>query len=299
MARTYKGPISTPADARHARKGHRPFISLLTDFGLRDPSVGILHAVILGIVPEANIVDISHEVSKFAIRDAALLLWSAAPHLPVGVHVVVVDPGVGTNRRPIAMQVARGDHLVGPDNGVLLPAAARLGGILRVHELENPLYRLSPVSSTFHGRDVFVPAAAHLATRTPIESLGSPADPRGLTVLDWPQPEVGRGILRSNAVYLDTFGNIKLSALAADLHSALPGLRSGERLNVRIADAGGARDVAADWVATFGMVPPGAVLLYEDSYGRLCLAVNQGSAVDALRVARDAEVTVSRLPPAA
>lgn len=296
MARSYKGPITTPASDRHVRPANRPFISLLTDFGLRDPSVGIMHSVILGIAREASIVDISHEVAKFAIRDGALLLWCAVPHMPVGVHVAVVDPGVGTSRHGIAMQTARGDTLVGPDNGVLLPAAARLGGILRVHELQNPLYQLSPVSGSFHGRDIFAPAAAHLATRTPIESLGRPVDPRSLVVLDWPGPEVRNGMLQATAVYLDSFGNIKLSALSADLLAAMPGLRHGERLHLRIVDAGGARDLVADWVATFGQVPPGATLLCEDSYGRLSLAVNQGSAVETLRVARDADIVVTRTP---
>jgi S-adenosylmethionine hydrolase len=294
MARTYKGPVTTPAGARQVRSGMRPFVSLLTDFGLRDPSVGILHAVVLGIARDAAIVDISHEVSKFAVRDGALLLWSAVPYLPEGVHVGVVDPGVGTQRRAIAVLTARGDYLVGPDNGLLLPAAARLGGILRVHELENPVYRLSPVSMTFHGRDVFAPAAAHLATRTPIESLGPPVDPRGLAVLDWPEPEVRVGQLRSTAVYLDTFGNVKLSALAADLHAALPALRLGERLTIRIGSGPRVREVAADWVDTFGRVPRGGALICEDSYGRLCLAVNQGSAGEALGIVPDAEIVVAR-----
>ncbi|HXR27264.1 MAG TPA: SAM-dependent chlorinase/fluorinase, partial [Candidatus Baltobacteraceae bacterium] len=108
----------------------RPFISLLTDFGSRDPSAGIMRAVILGIAPGANVVDISHEVAKYRVRDGALLLWCAAPYLPVGSHVAVVDPGVGTERRPIAVRVHRGDVLIGPDNGLLLPAAERLGGII-------------------------------------------------------------------------------------------------------------------------------------------------------------------------
>jgi S-adenosylmethionine hydrolase len=300
MARTYRGPVTTPAGSRFVRTSSRPVISLVTDFGLRDPSVGIMHAVILGIARDAAIVDISHEVAKFAIRDGALALWSAVPHVPRGVHVAVVDPGVGTARRAIAMETGRGDFLVGPDNGVLLPAAARLGGILRVHALENPLYQLSPVSSSFHGRDIFAPAAAHLATRTPIESFGAPVDPRVLASLDWPHAEVQRDLVRTTAVYLDTFGNVKLSALAADLHAAMPGLRHGQRLNVRITDEGGVRDLAMEWVSTFGAVAPGAPLLYEDSYGRLCFAVNQGSAVEAFRVRRDAQVLVGRLalPPA-
>ena len=140
-----------------------PLISFLTDFGLRDPSAAIMRGVVLGIVPDARIVDISHEVHKFAIRDGALLLWCALPYLPVGFHVAVVDPGVGTSRRPLAILTGRGDVLIGPDNGLLIPAAERLGGIVEPRELQNPAYRLPVVTSTFHGRDVFAPAAAHLA----------------------------------------------------------------------------------------------------------------------------------------
>src|SRR5262245_3242337 len=132
----------------------RPVISLLTDFGARDPSAGILHGVILGIAPEAAIVDISHEVRKYAIRDGALLLWCGLPCLPVGAHVAVVDPGVGTARRPIAIRAARGDVLIGPDNGLLLGGVERLGGVAAAHVLEAPEYRLPVISTSFHGRDI-------------------------------------------------------------------------------------------------------------------------------------------------
>ena len=114
----------------------RPVISLLTDFGARDPSAGILHGVIRTIAPDADVIDISHEVRKFRIRDGALLLWCALPYLPVGVHVAVVDPGVGTARRPVAVRMARGDILVGPDNGLLLGPADRLGGVAEAVELD-------------------------------------------------------------------------------------------------------------------------------------------------------------------
>src|SRR6186997_468288 len=117
-----------------------PFLSLLTDFGARDPSAGIMHGVILGIAPDAAIVDISHEVRKYAIRDGALLLWCALPYLPVGFHVAVVDPGVGTARLPIAIATYRGDVLIGPDNGLLVGVAAKLGGIAEVHVLEAEAY---------------------------------------------------------------------------------------------------------------------------------------------------------------
>jgi len=149
-----------------------PFISLLTDFGARDPSAGIMRGVILGIAPDATIVDISHEVRKFAIRDGALLLWCAVPYLPVGSHVAVVDPGVGTARRPVAIQAARGDVLIGPDNGLLMGGADRLGGAVAARELEAEEFRLPVVSTSFHGRDIFAPAAAHLARGIEFARLG-------------------------------------------------------------------------------------------------------------------------------
>ena len=135
--------VTTPAAA--SSLGHKvgPFVSLLSDFGVRDVSAGIMRAVIVGICPRATIVDLAHDIDKFSIRDGALMLWGAVPHLPVGAHVAVVDPGVGTARMGIAIQTARGDYLVGPDNGLLMPAAARLGGITRAHLLENSRYRLA------------------------------------------------------------------------------------------------------------------------------------------------------------
>ena len=225
MARTYTETVTTPARARTPAGRDRPFVSLLSDFGLRDPSAGIMRAVVAGICPSAIIVDLSHGVDRFAIRDGALLLWSAVPYLPIGAHVAVVDPGVGTARMGIALQTLRGDYLVGPDNGLLMPAAARLGGITRAHLLEDPRYSLPEISSSFHGRDVFAPAAAHLADGVAIEALGRAVDPRRLLGLEWPAPAILPGRLSSQAIYLDSFGNVKLSALADDLVAALPGLR--------------------------------------------------------------------------
>lgn len=296
MSRIFTRTITTPAAARLARPGSRPIVSLITDFGSRDPSAGILRAVILGICPEASIIDLSHEVERYRIRDGALLMWSAAPYLPVGSHVAVVDPGVGTERRAVAMETARGDHLVGPDNGILLPAAARLGGIVRVHQLESPQYRLPVISSSFHGRDIFAPAAAHLAMGVPLEFLGPAVDPRSLRILDWPEPEVHPGVLRTSVIYLDSFGSAKLSALGSHLFGALGSPELGQPLYVRIIDQDGPLDLEVAWVETFGDVPPGQPLLFQDSYGRLSLSVNQGSAVRDLGIREDAEVIVSRGP---
>jgi S-adenosylmethionine hydrolase len=295
MARIYRETVTTPAAAsRGVGSRDRPFISLLSDFGLRDPSAGIMRAVVVGICPNAVVVDLAHEVDKFAIRDGALLLWSAVPYLPIGCHVAVVDPGVGTDRKGIAVQVARGDYLVGPDNGLLMPAAARLGGITRAHLLENPRYSLPEISSSFHGRDVFAPAAAHLALGVSIEDLGRAVDPRRLLALEWPRPAILPGRLRSQAIYVDTFGNVKLSALTADLTAALPELRFGEPLELGIGDGAGGPTIQAVWSRTFGEVAQGAPLLTSDSYGRVSLAVHQGSAAAAFGIDVDTPLEVSR-----
>ncbi len=263
-----------------------PFISLLTDFGARDPSAAILHGVILSIAPDARIVDISHEVRKFSIRDGALLLWCALPYLPVGAHVAVVDPGVGTERRPIALQVARGDILVGPDNGLLIAGAERLGGIVDARILESAEHRLPIVSTSFHGRDIFAPAAAHVASGTPITALGPAIDPTELVPSPIAEPVVEPGCLRSSVVYVDTFGNVKLAGLRGDLEAAIGPARSGDRLEVL--------DLIVPWRDTFGDGAPGEVLLYEDSYGRVCLAKNQGDAAAQLGLVEDREVTIRR-----
>lgn len=296
MPRTYTDTVTTPAAAA-SLAGVGPFVSLLSDFGVRDVSAGIMRGVVVGICPRATIIDLAHDIAKFAIRDGALMLWGAAPYLPRGAHVAVVDPGVGTDRKGIAIQTARGDYLVGPDNGLLMPAAARLGGITHAHLLENPRYALPDVSSSFHGRDVFAPAAAHLADGVDIEELGRAVDPRRLLALEWPRPDIRPGRLESTAIYIDTFGNVKLSALGDDLRAALPDLRFGERVALQIGEGAAARGVTVVWARTFGDVPEGAALLTADSYGRVALSVHQGSAAATFGVRLDAIVTVTRPHP--
>jgi hypothetical protein len=269
----------------------RPFISLLTDFGARDPSAGILHGVILGICPEASIVDISHEVRKFAIRDGALLLWCALPYLPVGIHVAVVDPGVGTERRPVAIRAARGDVLIGPDNGLLTGGADRIGGAVATHVLEATVYRLPVVSTSFHGRDIFAPAAAHLANGVALEQLGPPVDPASLVPTPIPEPAVEDGTVTTAIVYVDTFGNVKIGATRGQLESALGQLGRGDDLTITIGTGAPTR---IRWQSTFGEAAVGELILYEDSYGRVCLAENQGDAAARLGLAEDQRVAIRR-----
>jgi hypothetical protein len=210
------------------------------------------------------------------------------------VHVAVVDPGVGTERLPIALETARGDVLVGPDNGLLVPVADRLGGIVRVHELENPAYRLAAVSRSFHGRDIFAPAAAHVALGVPVTDLGRALDPAALARLDWPEPRVTPGALETAVVYVDSFGNVKLAGEPADLAAALGPLQPGDLLALAWIDGSDVRTVEVPWAETFGSVPPGAPLVYEDSYGRLCLAANQASVAARLGLRDGLRLTLAR-----
>jgi S-adenosylmethionine hydrolase len=272
------------------RDRNPPFVSLLSDWGARDPSAAICRGVVLGIAPNAQIVDITHDVEKYKIGHGALMLWCALPFLPVGAHMAVVDPGVGTARRPLALQTARGDYLVGPDNGILLPGAERLGGVTRAHSIENTKYQLPVVTSTFHGRDLFAPTATHLALGVPLDEMGPPVEIDSLVQLDWPRATVSDGSLDATVIYRDTFGNLKLNALPAHLLAALPDLEHGQHIAI---EAGGEAHVMP-WAPTFGDVEVGGYLLYEDSYGRLCVAQNQGNAAETLPLAEGTRVTVRR-----
>ena len=268
-----------------------PLISLLSDFGSRDPSGAIMRGVVLGIAPDARIVDISHDVRKYAIRDGALLLWCALPFLPVGAHVAVVDPGVGTARLPIGLATGRGDVLVGPDNGLLVAAARKLDGIVAVHELRDPRYRLPVISTSFHGRDVFAPAAAHLARGVPLADLGPAVDPATLVPSPIADAVVESGALVSQLVYVDTFGNVKLAGLRSDLEAAVGPLAPGDPLALTLGD--GTR-IETTWQATFGTVAAGETLLYEDSYRRVCLAAREADAAAKHGLIEDLAVRIER-----
>lgn len=271
----------------------RPFISFLTDFG-PDSAAAICRGVMLGIAADAQIVDISHSVRKYAIRDGAYLLWASLPWMPVGVHLAVVDPGVGTARRPIAMLTGRGDLLVGPDNGLLVPAADRLGGIRGARVLENRAWMLPAQSATFHGRDIFAPVAAHLAIGGRFEDAGTEIDPSSLQVIRFPAPTVNPGLLTTSVIYIDSFGNLRLAGSRLDLAAAAGTLDSGTRLRIEFVSEEGTPAVVQDatWVRTFGEVPTGASVMYEDSSGNLAIADNQSNAAERLGIGRDKPVRI-------
>lgn len=271
----------------------RPVITFLTDFGPAAPAV--CRGVMFGIAPDANIIDISHQVTRFAIREGAGTLVFALRHMPVGVHVAVVDPGVGTERLPVALRVARGDVLIGPDNGLLPPAADSLGGILEARAIENRALMLHVVTSSFHGRDVFAPVAAHLAMGTPFEAVGPLVDPVSLVRLPLPVAVVRDGALDTVVTHVLVFGNVTFAGGPAQLEAAIGPLSPGRRLRIDAPAHGGAAAVeeATVWEETFGRVPVGASLLMEDSEGHLSLADNQGNAAARLGLGIDRPIRIS------
>lgn len=261
-------------------------ITFLTDFGLQDDFVGTCHGVIATIAPDARVIDITHGVRPGHVLQGALVLANTVPYMPVGVHLAVVDPGVGSSRRALALRDKEGRLYVGPDNGLLLPAADRFGGVAEAHELANAEYSLQPVSRTFHGRDLFAPAAAHLAAGVAPEKLGPPVDPDGLVHLDLPQPEVGQNRIRAVALAVDRFGNVALNLQREQLEHVR--LAAGARIEV---SCRGDRFYAV-FARTFGDAPRGSLILYEDSYGSLALAVSRGSAAQLLRVEEGGEIVL-------
>ena len=271
----------------------RPVITFLTDFGPAAPAV--CRGVMFGIAPDANVIDISHQVTRYAIREGAGTLVFALSHMPVGVHVAVVDPGVGTERLPVALRVVRGDVLIGPDNGLLPPAADTLGGIVEARAIENRALMLPVVTSSFHGRDIFAPVAAHLAMGTPFESVGPPVDPSLLVRLPVPGAAVHDGGLDTVVTHVLVFGNVTFAGGSADLAAAIGPLVPGRRVRLDAPAHGESPAVGETtvWAETFGRVPIGASLLMEDSEGHLALADNQGNAAARLGLGVDRPVRIS------
>jgi S-adenosylmethionine hydrolase len=263
------------------------FITFLTDFGLEDDFVGTCHGVMKRIAPESQIIDITHGVRPARVLQGALVLANTLPYMPAGVHLAVVDPGVGSQRRPLALRDAEGRLYVGPDNGLLLPAADRFGGVVDAHELANPAYALESVSRTFHGRDLFSPAAAHLARGVELGELGPPIDLQELVRLELPEPEVGRARIRATVVGVDRFGNLALNLTREHLDGVH--VVPGKRVEL---DANGNRYYAVA-ARTFADAPRGELILYEDSYRNVAVAVSHGSAALLLGVEEGSELVVA------
>jgi S-adenosylmethionine hydrolase len=258
-------------------------VTFLSDYGLADDFVGVCHGVVARIAPDARIIDITHGIARHDVRSGALVLRRALPFMPAGVHLAVVDPEVGSRRRAVALRCADEERLlVGPDNGLLMAAARRFGGVVEAVDVGRCAWRLEPVSASFHGRDVFAPVAARLAAGLAFAEAGEPLDPDELVELDLPRAQLTGASLLAHVLQADRYGNVVLDVEHAQLAGS--GLRLGRAVTVN--------GRPAVYATTFADVPAGGLLLYEDGYRMLALAVNRGSALGELGLGLDDEVLI-------
>jgi S-adenosylmethionine hydrolase len=259
-------------------------ITFLSDYGTRDEFVGVVKSVIRAIAPEVAVVDLTHEIQPYDVRAGSLALGRAAQYLCPGVVLAVVDPGVGTERRAVAVEVGGGQsYLVGPDNGLLAPAVAMSGGATAAVELTNPDYQLPAPGPTFAGRDIFGPAAAHLCAGVPLDALGPAIDP--LALLPGLMPitrEEDGGLLVAEVLWVDHYGNCQLNVDPDEV------AHLGTRIQLRWGD-----DVrTAERAPTYQGIAPGQVGLVLDSYGMLSVCLGKRSAASELAMPVGTEVTL-------
>jgi len=266
-----------------------PFVSFLSDYGLADEFVGVCKAVVLRAAPAARLIDITHEIPPHDVRAGALTLARAVQYLPEGVVLGVVDPGVGTERRAVAVEVETG-YFVGPDNGLLAPAVAMLGGATRVVSLTNPEYQLEAPGATFAGRDIFAPAAGYLAAGTPLALLGDVVDPMSLVPGMVPLPTDDGGRAAGEVLWVDRYGNAQLNIDPGDL--AALGVKPGEALEVRC----GQDRRTGRWVSSYAEAGPFELAVVVDSYGLVSLTLDRRAAAEELGLHAGSAVTLGPIP---
>ncbi len=259
-------------------------ITLSSDFDPGNIGCGAMEAAIFEICPEARVIHWCHTIESFNIKEGARMLEGVAT-LSVGIHVGVIDPGVGTSRKGIAIQTKRGDFLIGPDNGLLRPAAEFLGGIVGVFELANEKYRRNPVSAIFHGRDIFAPAAAYLAKGVSSEALGPKLDPKQLAAAPYPEAKWEGDKIECEVIHINENGSLFLNIRAEELRSQAPQVVELIR---------GARHLEIAYGRTFGDVAIGEPVLLNDDFGRVEIAVNQGNFASTFKVKRGEKLLLRR-----
>ncbi|MSO38596.1 MAG: hypothetical protein EXQ69_10190 [Acidimicrobiia bacterium] len=268
------------------------FVSFLSDYGLADEFVGVCKAVIVGLAPETTIIDVTHEIPVHDVRAGGLALVRAIQYLPAGIVLAVVDPGVGTDRRAIAVQTDSG-VLVGPDNGLLAPAVAMIGGASRAVSLTNTEYWLESPGPTFSGRDVMAPAVGYLAAGVDLTDLGDEIDPVSLTPGLVSLPQANDGAILGEVWWVDRFGNCQLNVDPTELGAA--GVAQGATVEVRVGDDAKTARMAR-WVHTYADGAPGELLLLVDSYGLMAIACDKRSAAEELGVKAGQAVTLAFNP---
>ncbi len=264
-----------------------PVITFLSDYGLQDEFVGVCHGVIAQICPQARVIDLTHGIPRHDVAAGATVLADALPFLPVGVHLAVVDPGVGSPRRAVALRLADARVLVGPDNGLLAPASLAGGGVTGAVDIGGSRFRLEPVSATFHGRDILAPVAAAIVAGAALADAGAPLDPARLVFLEPDEPRVQDGAIVARVRNVDGFGNLQLTA--GPEHLAGSELAPGRVARLELASG---RTELVGFVRTFADAAPGELLLYEDAQRRLAIAISHGDAAAALGLQRDDELRI-------
>jgi S-adenosylmethionine hydrolase len=258
-------------------------VSFLSDYGLADEFVGVVKSVLRSLAPAATVIDVTHDIPPHDIRAGSLALVRAVQYLAPGVVLAVVDPGVGTDRRAIAVEVGEGSAVfVGPDNGLLASAVAMTGGATRAVELSNSDYHLPAPGPTFAGRDVFAPVTAHLCNGTPLTAFGPEIDPITLRPGILPLPREEGGALLSEVLWVDRFGNAQLNVSAEEIDHL------GDTLSLRF----GAEVRTGKRRGTYGDIKPGEIGLVIDSYGLVSVALDRASAADELQLRPGTEVTL-------
>lgn len=264
-------------------------VSFLSDYGTADEFVGVVKSVIRGIAPQVTVVDLTHEVPPHDVRAGSLALARAIQYVDSGVVLAVVDPGVGTDRKAIAVEVAGGEGvLVGPDNGLLAPAVAMAGGAERAVTLTVDDYHLPAPGPTFAGRDVFAPVAAHLCNGAALTEVGEEIDPNALLPGVVPISRVEEGRLLCEVLWVDRYGNAQLNASLDELPATDPSV-------ARFALGIGGRTRWASVAPTYAAIRPGEIGLVVDSYGLVSLCADRSSAAAELGIDAGAEVTVELL----
>lgn len=243
-----------------------------------------MKATILGICPNAVLIDLAHDITGFGIAEGAKLLESVF-YLPVGFHICVVDPGVGTKRRALAIETKRGDVLIGPDNGVLRPATRFLGGIKSIHEITNQKYMRLPVSPIFHGRDVFAPAAAHLAAGVALQELGAALTEDQLSKAAYDEAVFNKDHIDAQAILINKFGSVFLNIRQEEMHKL-----AKQNATITLSFAG--KSLVLPYKRTFGDVEKGKEVILDDDFGRVEIAINQGSFADRFGVQPGDHITL-------
>ncbi|MBM3683995.1 MAG: SAM-dependent chlorinase/fluorinase [Actinobacteria bacterium] len=262
-------------------------VTFLSDYGRVDEFVGVVHSVIRSIAPHAGIIDLTHDVAPYDVRAAGLVLARSAQYLCPGVVLAVVDPGVGTDRRPIAVEVGGGQSvLVGPDNGVLAPAVAMVGGASRAVVLDDEQFHLPSPGPTFAGRDVFAPVVGNLCAGTPFEALGTAIDPLSLRPALMNLSRIEGDGVEGEVLWEDRYGNLQLNIDPDDVEAY------GERITVRLGD----RIRMARRVRTYAEIRTGELGLVVDSYGMLALVADRASAAGELRIGAGDPVRLESAP---